>query len=200
MAPNMFNNSNNYRRSGTDHRFRPVERSDVEKLLNGNGRFRRQKEIADITSKSSKDDVADHQGTDINGCFGNERRSNRDRRCGLDTRPEIEQFLQGERRSHLDQRSHLKDGYRSFKKARAFVRNLGLKSLSEWHHYTKSGMKPDGIPTAPQEVYADYGWAGWNDWLGTSAGAPYHSRHRFLEPTLAFLRRLGLGIYRPQPK
>ena len=200
MAPNIFNNSNNDRRSGPDHRFKPVERTDVEKLLNGNGRFRRQKEIADITSKSSKDDVADHQGTDINRCSGNERRSNRDRRCGLDTRPEIEQFLQGERRSHLDQRSHLKDGNRSFKKARAFVRNLGLKSLCEWHHYTKSGMKPDGIPTAPQEVYADDGWAGWNDWLGTSAGASYLSRHRFSEPTLAFLRRLGLGIYRPQAK
>jgi len=108
--------------------------------------------------------------------------------------------LQGERRSHLDQRSHLKDGYRSFKKARALVRSLGLKSLREWHHYTKSGMKPDDIPTAPQEVYADDGWAGWNDWLGTSATASHLSRHRFFEPALAFLCRLGLGIYRLQAK
>ena len=188
----MFNNRNNDRRSRADHRFKPVERSDVEKLLNGNGRFRRQKEIADITSKSSKDDVADHQGTDINRCSGNERRSNRDRRSGLDTRAEIDKFLQGERRSGLDRRSRFKDGYRSFKKARAFVRGLGLKSIREWRDYTKSGKKPDDIPVAPQKVYANDGWAGWNDWLGARAAASYLYQHRFFAHALAFLCRLGL--------
>ena len=36
--------------------------------------------------------------------------------------------------------------YRSFKKARAFVRSLGLKSVAEWRDYCKSGKKPDDIP------------------------------------------------------
>lgn len=97
---------------------------------------------------------------------GNERRSGRDRRCGYDTRSELERFLQGERRSGLDRRSRVPGGYQTFKKARAFVRNLGLKSMRKWDHYVKSGMKPDSIPTAPNDVYADDGWAGWNDWLG----------------------------------
>lgn len=97
---------------------------------------------------------------------GNERRSGHDRRCGYDTRSEIERFLQGERRSGLDRRARGPGGYQTFKKARAYVRSLGLKSTCKWDHYVKSGMKPDNIPVAPHEVYADDGWAGWNDWLG----------------------------------
>ena len=57
--------------------------------------------------------------------------------------------------------------FRSFKKNRAFVRGLKLKSVTEWRHYCKSGKKPDDIPTAPQQKYAEAGWAGYGDWLGT---------------------------------
>jgi superfamily II DNA or RNA helicase len=60
---------------------------------------------------------------------------------------------------HLRQR-------RSFKKARAFARNLGLKSQKEWQGYCRSGEKPDDIPSTPDKVYADQGWAGMSDWLG----------------------------------
>jgi hypothetical protein len=57
--------------------------------------------------------------------------------------------------------------FRPFQKARAFVRSLGLKSGSEWKTYCKSGRKPADIPNAPQAVYANDGWAGTGDWLGT---------------------------------
>ena len=59
--------------------------------------------------------------------------------------------------------------FRSFKEARAFVRGLGLKSETEWYAYCRSGKKPDDIPTNARRVYADTGWAGMRDWLGTSA-------------------------------
>ena len=39
-------------------------------------------------------------------------------------------------------RRHTCVKYRSFKKARAFVRSLGLKSQAEWRDYCKSGKKP----------------------------------------------------------
>ena len=65
--------------------------------------------------------------------------------------------------------------YWSFKKARAFVRGLGLKSRDEWREYCKSGKKPADIPNAPQKVYAKAGWAGDGDWLGY---ATQHSRTR----------------------
>jgi hypothetical protein len=67
--------------------------------------------------------------------------------------------------------------FRSFKKARAFVRGLGLKSSTEWRDYYKSGKKPDDIPAAPEQKYAEAGWAGYGDWLGTVRGSR-HVNHR----------------------
>jgi superfamily II DNA or RNA helicase len=55
----------------------------------------------------------------------------------------------------------------NFKKARAFVRKLGLKSLKGWTKYARSGKRPIDIPAHPQRIYADSGWAGMGDWLGT---------------------------------
>jgi hypothetical protein len=107
------------------------------------------------------------------------------------SRSEIDRFLQGERRSGLDRRERR---YRSFKNARAFARRLGLKSIDEWREYTKSGAKPDDIPVAPHHVYAADGWAGWGDWLETSAVASRvsHYRHRSFRKARALARRLGL--------
>src|SRR5262249_1044474 len=69
--------------------------------------------------------------------------------------------------------------YRAFKKTRAYVRGLGLKSQPQWRAYVKSGEKPDDIPANPHVVYADTGWIGYGDWLGThtiaTALRPYRS-------------------------
>jgi len=125
-----------------------------------------------------------------------ERRSNLDRRSGLDTRSEEERFLQGERRSGLDRRSGIERRYQTFKKARAFARGLGLRSIYEWRDYNKSGMKPNDIPVAPHHVYANDGWAGWSDWLGASAIATYSSRYRFVGKARAFVYSLWISQLR----
>src|SRR6516164_6896680 len=57
--------------------------------------------------------------------------------------------------------------WRKFEDARAFVRKLGLKNNKEWREYRSSDRKPADIPAAPDEIYADAGWAGYGDWLGT---------------------------------
>jgi superfamily II DNA or RNA helicase len=57
--------------------------------------------------------------------------------------------------------------YRSFEDARAFVRGLGLKSVAEWRQFCNSGNKPADIPAAPWGTYADAGWSGMGDWIGT---------------------------------
>lgn len=166
--PTRASNSNQDRRSGRDRRHeRDVERSNEKKFLYWNGRFS-QWRFAILSPTTSKDVGldADRRPSAPDRRSGNERRSGHDRRCGFDTRSEIEQFLQGERRSGLDRRSRVRGGYQTFKQARAFVRSLKLKSARKWDDYVKSGMKPDNIPAAPQEVYANDGWAGWNDWLG----------------------------------
>jgi superfamily II DNA or RNA helicase len=57
--------------------------------------------------------------------------------------------------------------YRVFKSARKFVHSLDLKNISEWRQYTKSGALPDDIPACPDRTYANKGWQGIPDWLGT---------------------------------
>jgi hypothetical protein len=58
-------------------------------------------------------------------------------------------------------------GWRNFEDARAFARGLKLKSVTEWYDYCKSGKKPHDIPTSPRNSYANVGWAGYDNWLGT---------------------------------
>jgi superfamily II DNA or RNA helicase len=80
--------------------------------------------------------------------------------------------------------------YKSFKKAREFVRSLNLKSEPVWRKYCKSGKKPADIPTAPHQVYANDGWTGYSDWLGTGRVAP--GQFRSFKKARAFVNALGL--------
>jgi hypothetical protein len=81
---------------------------------------------------------------------------------------------------------------RPFKKARAYVRELGLKSFSEWRGYCKSGKKPDDIPANPQRAYAKMGWTSWGDWLGTGRIADRDRVYRPFEKARDHVRSLGL--------
>jgi 3-mercaptopyruvate sulfurtransferase SseA len=56
--------------------------------------------------------------------------------------------------------------WRPFEEARDFVRSLALKSEGEWRAYCRSGKKPNDIPRAANEIYADAGWISWSDWVG----------------------------------
>jgi hypothetical protein len=82
--------------------------------------------------------------------------------------------------------------YRDFKKARAFARNLGLKSRDEWFDYCKSGKKPADIPTNPHTVYVEAGWSDTGDWLGTGTIAPRLREYRSFKEARTFVRGLGL--------
>jgi hypothetical protein len=86
--------------------------------------------------------------------------------------------------------------YRSFTRARAFARRLGLGSRREWvdycAHYPDDGSGlPDDIPTNPNLVYRDQGWAGWGDFLGTGNLGPKRV-YRSFPRARAFARKLGL--------
>ena len=162
------------RRSGSERRgetrFEPL---DVTEFLRGQKvRFAHPSTFADAArdaAANTPDGAAWKKGDDRRS--GKERRAGTDRRCGFDHRSEVDRFLQGERRSGLDRRS--KGGYRTFKKARAFAHDLKLKSVRQWQNYVAAGTKPDDIPDAPEIIYANDGWAGWGDWLGTTAAATY---------------------------
>ena len=55
--------------------------------------------------------------------------------------------------------------FRSFKDGRKFVRSLGLKSQREWWKWSKSGNRPDDIPSTPYTVYKGE-FTTFADWCG----------------------------------
>ena len=81
--------------------------------------------------------------------------------------------------------------WRKFEELAHFVRGLGLKSADEWRDYCKSGKKPADIPTNPNQIYAEAGWAGWGDWLGTGRSSQLR-QYRPFKKARAFVRGLGL--------
>jgi superfamily II DNA or RNA helicase len=91
--------------------------------------------------------------------------------------------------------------YRSFPKARAFARKLKLNSGNEWQAFCKGkmphkGRLPEDIPAAPHQTYADNGWKGYGDWLGTGNIAAQLKKYRPFREARAFARRLKLENFK----
>src|SRR5262249_14486991 len=82
-------------------------------------------------------------------------------------------------------------GLRPFEEARAFVQSLGLESEKQWRAYCRSGQKPDNIPAKPSRTYANSGWDGMGDWLGTGRRKSGSGLRPF-EEARAFVQSLGL--------
>ena len=87
--------------------------------------------------------------------------------------------------------------YRTFHEARTFARSLKLKSEIEWRAFKKGkisgrGRLPKDIPAAPQFTYADKGWKGYGDWLGTGNVANFLKKYRPYHKARAFVRKLKL--------
>jgi predicted helicase len=73
--------------------------------------------------------------------------------------------------------------WRPFEEARAFVRSLNLKSRTEWQKFCKGQMPekgplPSNIPSKPNRTYAESGWKGIGDWLGTGRVANFNKTFR----------------------
>ena len=68
----------------------------------------------------------------------------------------------------------------SFKKARKYVHQIGLKNTQDWRRYCSTGKKPDDIPTIAEIYYKNKGWMGMGDWLGTGALSAIEKSKRFL--------------------
>ncbi len=88
--------------------------------------------------------------------------------------------------------------YRSFQSARRFVRSLRLGTSTVWRDYCLGKIAgkprlPTDIPSNPNLVYAEKGWAGLGDWVG-SGRVPYSQRkYRSFVRARAFARRLRLA-------
>ncbi|MEI7728541.1 MAG: DEAD/DEAH box helicase family protein [Verrucomicrobiota bacterium] len=87
--------------------------------------------------------------------------------------------------------------FRPFHMARAFARRLKLNNRDEWSNFCKGGMPklgqlPKDIPASPERTYADKGWKGMGDWLGTSRLATNFRTYRPFYKAREFARKLKL--------
>ena len=80
--------------------------------------------------------------------------------------------------------------WQSFKEARAHARGLDLTSRAAWKRLGK--QRPADIPSNPNVVFKDQGWAGWGDWLGTGHAANGKKQWRSFAAARAFARCLHL--------
>lgn len=80
---------------------------------------------------------------------------------------------------------------RPIEEAKVFVHKLRLKNQQQWFAFSKSGKKPDDIPSAPASTYKNKGWSGWGDWLGTGHVPPYLKVFRDFQSARAFVRALN---------
>jgi hypothetical protein len=60
----------------------------------------------------------------------------------------------------------LKYNFLPYEDARVFVHSLELESENQWREFKRIGIKPENIPSKPENVYKDKGWKGFKDWLG----------------------------------
>ena len=82
--------------------------------------------------------------------------------------------------------------FRPFMEARNFARDLGLRTIEEWSALCRSGRLPTDIPTHPARTYADKGWVGIGDWLGTGRVANRLKEFRSFPQARDFARSLKL--------
>ena len=80
-----------------------------------------------------------------------------------------------------------KANWRPFEDARAYVRSLKLQNRTEWNNWYQSDARPPDIPKAPQKVYANMGWHGLGDWLGTGRTSPQDYVWRPFEDARAYV-------------
>lgn len=87
---------------------------------------------------------------------------------------------------------NLKKSFLTFRKARALAHRLQLQNREEWLSYSKSGNKPNSIPSCPHLVYKGRGWISWGDWLGTGFIAPQKRCFRAYKQARKYARSLKL--------
>jgi len=80
--------------------------------------------------------------------------------------------------------------FRTFNKARKYVRSLKFKRQKEWKEFCRSGNKLDDIPNNPNIIYKDRGWGGMGDWLGTGRVASRDKIFRTFNKARKYVRSL----------
>jgi hypothetical protein len=91
--------------------------------------------------------------------------------------------------------------YRSYAEACAFVRGLGIRTVSEWRAYCHGKQdsrdpRPHDISTTPSLTYRGRGWISWGHFFGTNAVSTSKRTFRAFAVARAYARKLGLRSHR----
>ena len=73
-----------------------------------------------------------------------------------------------------------------------FARSLHLHTLKDWQDFAKSDQRPADIPWGPAQTYANRGWAGIRDWLGSEDIVSQRKRYRSFNDAVAYVREQRL--------
>ena len=81
--------------------------------------------------------------------------------------------------------------FRDFDEVKAFVKNIGFTSRTEWEEWLNSDERPIDIPSNPSKAYKKE-WNGWGNFLGTGTIAHVNKQFRPFFEARSFARGLSL--------
>jgi superfamily II DNA or RNA helicase len=86
--------------------------------------------------------------------------------------------------------------YISFEEAKAFVRELGFKTSTEFRTWASTEGRPMIFPSDPARQYQDEGWKGYGDFLGTGAVAKQNMVWMPYSEAESLMRSLKIDSYK----
>lgn len=89
-------------------------------------------------------------------------------------------------------KDNLNPTFLEFESAKKYVKQRGLKSVSEWRIFKKSDLKPLNIPSNPDRVYKNNGWENWGDWLGTGVKSSNSNNFLNFKEARSYVKGLSL--------
>ncbi len=88
-----------------------------------------------------------------------------------------------------------KHKWRPFIVARAWAREQGIRSGTQWRELCKHGTLPSDIPKSPSATYKNE-WKSWGDFLGTGFIASQHRHYRPFVKAREWARAQGLNTHK----
>ena len=76
----------------------------------------------------------------------------------------------------------------SFNQAKTFIQRQNIRTVEQFHEWSKSEQRPKDFPSTPNQVYTNE-WRGWGDFLGTGNISTENSEQTIFEARAAFLRQ-----------
>ena len=77
--------------------------------------------------------------------------------------------------------------------AKKYVQALGFQTTKQYWAWAKTSERPANIPACPSKIYANCGWVGMGDWLGTGNVATFYKQWRPYDEAEKYVRDLHLS-------